>query len=213
MQFQCSLSRNFYRNFRGGEVMKMQNIMLALVGMTLVFAGMASAQQVKTDYDRSANFALYKTYSWEHVETKDPLNVDRIKHAVNTVLAARGWMMVDSGADVAVVAMEITRDQQTLNTFYDGLGGGWGWRRFGGGGFGEATTTTDTYTVGTVVVDLFDTKTKQLIWRGSASDTLSNNSDKNIKNLNESVDKMFKHFPPGATRSRGADVGRHCADS
>jgi hypothetical protein len=53
--------------------------------------------------------------------------------------------------------------------------------------------------VGTVVVDLFDTKTKQLIWRGAASDTLSNNSDKNIKNLNESVDKMFKHFPPGAT--------------
>jgi len=179
--------------------MKMQRVMLALVGMTLVFAGMASAQQVKTDYDRSANFALYKTYSWEHVETKDPLNVDRIKHAVNTVLAARGWTMVDSGADVAVVAMEITRDQQTLDTFYDGFGGGWGFRRFGGGGFGEATTTTDTYKVGTVVVDLFDTKTKQLIWRGSASDTLSNNSDKNIKDLNESVDKMFKHFPPGAT--------------
>ena len=179
--------------------MKMQKVMLALLGMTLVFAGMASAQRVKTDYDRSANFALYKTYSWEHVETKDPLNVDRIKHAVNTVLAARGWTMVDSGADVAVVAMEITRDQQTLDTFYDGFGGGWGWRRFGGGGFGEATTTTDTYKVGTVVVDLFDTKTKQLIWRGAASDTLSDNSDKNIKNLNESVDKMFKHFPPGAT--------------
>ena len=182
--------------------MKMQKVMLALVGMTLVFAGMGSAQQVKTDYDRSANFALYKTYSWEHVETKDPLTVDRIKHAVNAVnavLAARGWTLVDSGADVAVLAMEITRDQQTLDTFYDGFGGGWGWRRFGGGGFGEATTTTDTYTVGTVVVDLFDTKTKQLIWRGSASDTLSNNSDKNIKNLNESVDKMFKHFPPGAT--------------
>jgi Domain of unknown function (DUF4136) len=114
-------------------------------------------------------------------------------------LAARGWTLVDSGAGVAVVAMEITRDQQTLDTFYDGFGGGWGWRRFGGGSFGEATTTTDTYKVGTVVVDLFDTKTKQLIWRGAASDTLSDNSDKNIKNLNESVDKMFKHFPPGAT--------------
>ena len=179
--------------------MKMQKVMLALVGMTLVFAGMASAQQVKTDYDRSANFALYKTYSWEHVETKDPLIVDRIKHAVNAVLAARGRTLVDSGADVAVVAMGITRDQQTLDTFYDGFGGGWGWRRFGGGGFGEATTTTDTYKVGTVVVDLFATKTKQLIWRGAASDRLSDNSDKNIKNLNESVDKMFKHFPPGAT--------------
>jgi hypothetical protein len=180
--------------------MKMQNVRLALVGMMLVFAGMASAQQVKTDYDRNANFAQYKTYSWEHVKTVDPLNVDRIEHAVNGVLTARGWTQVNSGADVSIVAMEITRDQQTLNTFYDGFGGGWGWRRFGGGGFGEATTTTDTYKVGTVVVDLFDTKTKQLIWRGAASDTLSDNSDKNIKNLNESLDKMFKHFPPGATK-------------
>jgi hypothetical protein len=180
--------------------MKMQKVILALVGMTLVFAGMASAQQVKTDYDRSAHFALYKTYSWEHVETKDPLNVDRITHAVNVALAARSWTLVDSGADVEIVAMEIARDQQTLNTFYDGFGGGRGWRRFGGGGFGEATTTTDTYKVGTVVIDLFDTKTKQLIWRGAASDTLSNNSDKNIKNLDEGVDKLFKHFPPGATK-------------
>src|SRR5579863_8061407 len=148
MQYQRSLSRNFYRNLRGGEVMKIHKVMLALVGMTLVFAGIASAQQVKTDYDRSANFALYKTYSWEQVKTKDPLIVDRIKHAVNAVLAARGWTLVDSGADVAVVAMEITRNQQTLDTFYDGFGGGWGLRRFGGGGFGEATTTTDTYKVG-----------------------------------------------------------------
>src|SRR6202789_4413805 len=180
--------------------MKMQRVMLALVGMTLVFAGMASAQQVKTDYDRSANFALYKTYSWEHVQTRDPLTVDRIKHAVNAVLAARGWTLVDSGADVAVVAMEITRDQQTLDTFYDGFGGGWGWRRFGGGGFGEATSTTDTYKVGTLVVDLFDTKTKQLVWRGSSSDTISSNSNKNIQDLNKGVEKLLKQFPPGSSK-------------
>ena len=178
----------------------MQKIMLVLIGMMFLFAGRASAQQVKTDYDRSANFAQYKTYSWERVKTKDPLDVDRIKNAVNTALAAKGWNQVDSSADVRIVAIEITRDQQTLNTFYDGFGGGWGYRRFGGGGFGEATTTTDTYKVGTVVVDLFDTRTKQLLWRGAATDTLSDNSDKNIKNLDEGVDKMFKHFPPGATK-------------
>ena len=104
--------------------MKMHKVMLALIGMMFLFTGWASAQQVKTDYDRSANFAQYKTYSWEHVKTKDPLNVDRIKHAVNAALAARGWTQMDSGADVSIVAMEITRDQQTLNTFYDGFGGG-----------------------------------------------------------------------------------------
>ena len=178
--------------------MKIQKVVFVLIGIILL-SGTASAQQVKTDYDRTANFAQYKTYSWEQVKTKDPLDVDRIESAVNAALAAKGWTQVNSGGDVSIVAMEITRSQQTLNTFYDGFGGGWGWRRFGGGGFGEATTTTETYKVGTVVVDLFDTKTKQLIWRGSESDTLSNNSDKNIKNLDKGVEKMFKKFPPGSS--------------
>ena len=180
--------------------MKLQRAVFVLMGMMLLFAGKLSAQQVKTDYDRNANFGQYKTYSWEQVKTKDALDVDRIKTAVNAALSAKGWTMVDSGGDVSVIAMEMTHNQQTLNTFYDGFGGGWGWRRFGGGGFGEATTTTETYKVGSVVVDLFDTKTKQLIWRGTSSDTLSNNSDKNIKNLDKGVEKMFKHFPPGSPK-------------
>jgi hypothetical protein len=180
--------------------MKLHRITLFLVGMAFFIVGSSSAQQVKTDYDRSANFSQYKTYSWEQVKTRNPLDADRIKNAVNAALAAKGWTQVNSGGDVSVVAMEITRDQQTLNTFYDGFGGGWGWRRFGAGGFGEATTTTETYKVGTVVVDLFDAKTKQLIWRASASDTLSNNSDKNIKSLDKGVNKMFNHFPPDSPK-------------
>jgi hypothetical protein len=179
--------------------MKLQRIALVLIGMVFCFVGNASAQQVKTDYDRSAHFSQYKTYSWEQVRTTNPLDADRIKNAVDAALAAKGWTQVNSGGDVFIVALEITHNQQTLNTFYDGLGGGWGWRRFGGG-FGEATTTTEIYKVGTVVVDLFDAKTKQLIWRASASDTLSNNSDKNIKNLDKGVDKMFKHFPPDSPK-------------
>jgi hypothetical protein len=94
------------------------------------------------------------------------------------------------------MAVEITRDQQTLNTLYDGFGGGRRWR--GAGGFGESTTTVDNYKVGTVVVDLVDTNAKTLVWRGTASDTLSNNSSKNIKNLDKDVQKMFAHFPPKA---------------
>jgi hypothetical protein len=183
-----------------GGTMKLKRVMTVLLGIMFLFAGKSSAQQVKTDYDRSANFAQYRTYTWAQVKTKDPLDVDRIKAAVNATLAAKGWTQVDSGADVSIVAMEITRNQQTLNTFYDGFGGGWGWRRFGGGGFGEATTTTETFKVGTVVVDLFDAKTKQLIWRGSTSDALSNNSDKNIKNLDKGVEKMFNKFPPSPSQ-------------
>jgi hypothetical protein len=50
--------------------------------------------------------------------------------------------------------------------------------------------------VGTLVIDLFDANTKTLIWRGSSSDTLSNKSGTNIKNLDKGVQKMFEHFPP-----------------
>jgi hypothetical protein len=180
--------------------MKLQRVVFVLMGMMILFASTVSAQQVKTDYDRSAKFGQYKTYSWEQVKTKDALDVDRVKSAVNAALAAKGWSQLDSGGDVSIIAVETTQNQQSLNTFYDGFGGGWGWRRFGGGGIGEATTTTETYKVGTLVVDLFDTKTKQLLWRGTSSDTLSNNSDKNIKNLDKGVEKMFKNFPPGASK-------------
>jgi uncharacterized protein DUF4136 len=175
--------------------MNTQRTIVPLVGLVLLTAIASFAQQVKTDYDRDTDFGHYRTYSWEKVQTQDPLWVDRIKQAVNSALAAKGWTQVDSGGDVAVVAMETTQNQQTLNTFYDGFGGGWRWRGFGG--FGDSTTTVDTYKVGTLVVDLFDAGTKNLIWRGSASDTLSDKSEKNIKTLDKGVQKMFDHFPPG----------------
>jgi hypothetical protein len=178
--------------------MRLQSKIATSVGLTLLLACASFAQQVKSDYDHSANFGQYKTYSWEKVQTKDPLMVDRIKDAVNSTLAAKGWREVPSGGDAEVFAVETTQDQQTLDTFYNGFGGG---RRWGGfGGFGDATTTTETYKVGTLVVDLFDGKTEKLIWRSSSSDTLSNNADKNTKNLDKGVTKMFKHFPPSAPK-------------
>jgi hypothetical protein len=105
---------------------------------------------------------------------------------------------VASGGDVAVVAIKTTQTQRTLQTFYDGFGGGWRWRGFGG--MGEATTTEQDYKEGTLVVDLYDAKTKELIWRGSTEDTLSDKEAKNEKNLDKGVAKMFKKFPPDAAK-------------
>ncbi|HEX4168900.1 MAG TPA: DUF4136 domain-containing protein [Bryobacteraceae bacterium] len=173
--------------------MKLQRTIFACIASlllctTVLFAG------VKTDYDRNANFSQYKTYSWENVKTRDQLLVPRIEEAVNAGLAAKGWTQVPAGGSVLINAIDINRNQQTLNTFYDGMGGGWRWR--GVGGFGGSTTTVENYKIGTLVVDVFDANSKTLIWRGSASNTLSNNSEKNIKNLDKEVQKMFAHFPP-----------------
>lgn len=179
--------------------MKMQTKVIVLIGLALFLGDASFAQQVKTDYDRAANFSQYKTYSWEKVQTPDPLWVDRIKAAVDAALAAKGWTPVESGGDISIVAIEINRDHQTLNTYYDDFGGGWRWRGFGG--FGESTTTSDTYTVGTLVVDLFDAKTKNLVWRGVSSGMLSDKSDKNIKSLNRGVQKLFQHFPADSLKN------------
>src|SRR6202140_1332209 len=167
----------------------------------LIVLGAAFAQQVKTDFDHQANFSQYKAYSCQEIKPPNSLWDARIKNAVDAQLSAKGWTQVDSGGDVAIVAIKTTQTQRSLQTFYDGMGGGWGWRRFGGGGFGEATTTEQDYKEGTLVVDLYDAKTKQLIWRGSAEDTLSSKADKNEKNLDKGVAKMFKKFPPGSAKS------------
>src|SRR6202521_2752747 len=172
--------------------MNAQHKIFASVGIVLLAATASFAQQVKTDYDRGTDFSQYKTYSWESVQTQDQLWVDRIREAVNAALAAKGWTQVPSGGNVAVVAIEMTRNRQTLDTFYNGFGRGWRW----GGGFGDATTTVENYKVGTLVVDLFDANSKKLVWRGSSSGTLSDKSDKNIKELDKGVQKLFAHFPP-----------------
>jgi hypothetical protein len=179
---------------KGRNLMNAKRQLLVSIGIATFLAAASFAQQVKTDYDRNANFGRYKTYTWEKVQTQDSLWIDRIKEAVNATLTAKGLTPVESGGDIAIVAVEATQNQRTLNTFYDGLGGGWRWRGFGG--FGEATTTVDTYKVGTLIVDLFDAHSKALIWRGSSSDTLSDKSEKNIKSLDRGVQKMFEHFPP-----------------
>jgi hypothetical protein len=183
--------------------MKLSHRSSLSLGITILSAATLLAGQVKTDYDRNADFSRYKTYSWQNVHTKDPLMVDRVKAAVNSALAAKGWTQVESGADVSIMAMEMTDEHRTLNTYYDDFGPGWGWRW--GGGFATATTTEDTYEVGTLVVDLFDAGTRMLVWRGSASDTISAKSDRNIRKLDRSVQKMFEQFPPrsaGKTRTQ-----------
>ena len=165
----------------------------------LVALGTALAQQVKTDFDHQANFSQYKTYSWQEIKPANSLWDARIQRAVDAQLAAKGWTKVESGGDVAVVAIATSHTERTLQTFYDGVGGGWRWRGFGG--MGEATTTEQDYKEGTLVVDLYDAKTKQLIWRGSSEDTVSNNAQKNEKNLDKGVAKMFRKFPPQSAKS------------
>ena len=146
-----------------------------------------------TDFNHQTDFRRYHTYSWIGVRAGNTLWQDRIMGAVDGALAAKGWMKVPSGGDAGVSAFGRTREQDTLETFYDGFPG-WGWR--GWWGTGTATTVLVPQAVGDLTVDIFDGKTKQLIWRVKAEKTLSSKPEKNEKKLEKSVEDMFKKFPP-----------------
>jgi hypothetical protein len=88
--------------------MSTQRRILSLVVIALICATACFAQELRTDYDRSTDFNQYKTYSWERVQTQDPLWVDRIKAAVNSALAAKGWTQVESDGNVSIIALEMT---------------------------------------------------------------------------------------------------------
>jgi hypothetical protein len=173
---------------------------LAVAGALSLFGAAAFAQDVKVDFDKAANFGAIKTFAVKiGTSWNNQISENRVTAEIEQALAEKGWKKVaPEQADALAVLHGATEKQKSLNTFYSGGYGGYGWRGMGGMGMGTATTTESEYLVGTLVVDIFDAKTKQLMFRGTAQDELSDKADKNAKKLAKASDKMFKDFPPGS---------------
>jgi hypothetical protein len=151
---------------------------------------------VRTDFDHKTDFSRYHTYSWIGVNAGNSLWQERISQAVDSALAAKGWTKVRSGGNAAISAVGKIREQDTMETFYDGFPG-WGWRAgWWGVGMGTATTEVIAERVGTLTVDVFDGASKQLIFRGQSTDTLSSKAEKDDTKMDHAVEEMFKKFPP-----------------
>ena len=174
---------------------------LVSVGAVALFTvSCGYAIKTSTDYDRSVRFTNYKSFFiMKGNSSGNALMDQRAQADVKSALMAKGLMEVPEGqGQVAVVVHAATKTKHTYETLYDGWGG-WGWRRGFGGGFGGATTFVNDYKVGTLVVDIFDAKTKQAIWHGSATDALSDNAASNAKATEQAIEKMFSNFPPPPT--------------
>lgn len=165
-----------------------------LCGLALAVAGGTRAQDVKVDYDTAANFGAIKTFSLKlGTSWGNPIGEKRVTDDVTQALVARGWSLApEAEADAHVVLHGASETKRSLNTYYSGMGG-YRW-----GGMGTATTTQTEYVVGTLLVDIFDAKGKNLIWRGIAQDEASNKTEKNIKKVAKATEKLFKDFPPGS---------------
>jgi hypothetical protein len=177
--------------------------MLAVAALSVVGAT-ASAQDVSVDFDKDADFSAVKTFAVRiGTDWGNPLSEKRVLAEIEQGLTEKGWTKTDAAkADAVVVLHGATEMKKSLDTFYTGGYGGYGWRGRGAMGMGSATTTVHEYKVGTLVVDIFDARSKALLYRGTASGEISDKPEKNAKKMAKATDKLFKDFPPGSTKKK-----------
>jgi hypothetical protein len=171
--------------------------LLSRLTVTAALALMAciatAGQDVNSNYLPGTNFSKFHTYKWVNIpggSHPDQIVDTEIKQAIDTQLASKGLTKVDGDKADLYVGYQIAVDQEKQWNAY-GMGGGIRWG-------GMATATSSTIDVGTIVLDMYDPSTKQLVWTGRATKTMdpSSSQEKNIKNLNKVMQKLLKKFPP-----------------
>ena len=164
------------------------------------------AQDVSVDFDRSADFSRFKTYSWVNgIPAKNPLIDQKIKSTVEEHLAAKGLRRVEEGGDLSVLYFAaVDKDLEVATGNWVTTGN---WSSQMRSGISVRSQSWDVE-VGTLMVCLSDASNKNLLWRGTAKTTLDTRSRKgNImdamaedakkaeKKVRKSVEKMFKQYP------------------
>jgi uncharacterized protein DUF4136 len=181
----------------------MQKRLLAATVALVVAPALLLAQKVSYDYNKSANFAAYKTYQQKDgTKVGQQLIDDRITSAIETALAAKGFTKSDK-PDVIVVYHVAFDKQKDISTYSSGYGGGYGPYGYGwgGGGWAGGTSTTQVrdILIGTLVIDIADAAKKEMVWRGIATKEgidVQAKPEKRDKNITNAVNKIFKNYPP-----------------
>jgi hypothetical protein len=149
----------------------------------------AMGQQVSVNYNHNANFSQYHTYAWgsdDKNKIQNSILAQVAQQDIEAAMQQKGLQKVpeSQNPDLVLTANGGEREQTSYNA--------WGMRGIGGGMGGISPQQN---VISTMVISLYDTKAKELVWRGIAQDTLNNNGDKNQKEVQKAVQKMFKQWP------------------
>ncbi|MGC9198603.1 MAG: DUF4136 domain-containing protein [Acidobacteriaceae bacterium] len=165
-------------------MMKFGRLVVAAACCSVFLLPMASADNIKVDYSHEVDFSQFHTYTWGRIQSSDSLAAQRIQREVNLVLQEDGWQEVPQGGQVTIMARDQVHNEQEEETFYEGMR------------FGMSTTSNYTYQVGHLVIALFNTQSRSLLWRGVSRGELSDNPSANRKRLFQDIHAMFRDFPP-----------------
>jgi len=149
----------------------------------------AVGQQVSVNYNHDVDFSQFHTYAWGSNNAnaiKDSILAQVAQQDINAAMQSKGLTLVqeNQNPDLLLTANGGMREQTSWNA--------WGMRGWGGG---MGSITPEQNVVGTMIVDLFNAKSQELVWRGIAENTLDNKGSKNQEMVRKAVDKMFKQWP------------------
>lgn len=186
----------------------------ALALMIFSFSG-CSGLKVITDKDNTVDFKKIKTYQFlgwtaESDKILNRFDKERIQDAFLKAGLKRGLMKVDSNPDafVALYVMGEQRVQKTANTSTMGMGGMGGMGMGGmrnpgmggwGGGMGMAQSHTvineTRYIEGTLMIEMFDPNSKNLIWQALGTNTVNEDPKKRAKDIPKKVNAIMSKYP------------------
>lgn len=181
----------------------------AIVTAALLLPACAGGPKVQSDFDPKADFSGWHTYKW--AERTDAGKRDkrvynyvvegRIRRAVNSALAAKGFVEDSTAAhpDFLVGWLGSLQGQVSFSTFGTYYRYGWGWYNPYATGVYSYQTYTNYTEEGTLLIDLVDAASNQLVWRAMAQGALGNpdrSEQQKQAALDKLVDKMMRDFPP-----------------
>jgi len=182
----------------------MKKLGLFVLVAFLMGASGAFAQDVQYNFAQGTDFSKYKTYKWvsiKNTQQVDELTAKQLTVTIDAELAKKGLTKSESdSADLYVgyqTAIGTEKQFEAYNTGW-GYGPGWGTGWYGRGGMSSTTATTSTIYIGQLDLDMYDSAKKELVWRGVAKKTLSEQKDpeKRQKNIAKGIAKLLKNYPP-----------------
>jgi hypothetical protein len=169
---------------------------------TLVVALVAGYAWAKVifDYDKSVDFSGYSTYAWmerdNSIESQLPDHLRmRLQRVTEEVLAEKGFDPAPAPpqTDLLLTYYFGASDELQINHVQYSPYSPWGYSYWPGFNYGY--TEVRSYKQGTLVLDIVDARTHQLVWMGRVEKEVRSANPPG-KRIQKSVTKLLKNFPP-----------------
>lgn len=159
--------------------------------------------RVGSDFERSASFSAYHTFSFmprEHYGSQNPLVAQRARDDIQAALTRRGFSFVSdpASADFSVDFTIGSRERVDVASYptpyvgwYDGYAGWWGYRYWGTG------VDVRQYREGTLSIDIFDASSHRPVWHGWAKkELMTSDIEHSEEPIRTAVETVLSRFPP-----------------